>query len=180
MNTIHVSRPLDVDEGRAAAYARTIGLTLLLCAAVFAGCFLLGRSERPAAIPREQLSVGPAAAASGSAIPTRLASAPPIEAEAPAVVAAPARSSSPASAGSTPASAAQPALVSAVPSTPAPAASTPAPATSTPTTPTVRVTPVSPQQHAGGTAPTPARGTSGGTGGAKTETSGSTSFDSSG
>jgi len=175
MNTIHVARPLDVNEDRAALYARTIGLTALLCAAVFACCFLIGRAERPAGAPREQLSASPTASASGPAIPIRLASAPPIHVEAPPVVASPAPSAS-APAASKPAPAAQPALVSA-PTAPAPAATTPA--TSAPTTPAAHVTPVSPRQQTPTVAPssTPARGTSGG---AKGEAGGSTSFDSSG
>jgi hypothetical protein len=181
MNTIHVARPLDVNEGRAALYARTIGLTAMLCAAVFACCFLIGRAERPAGAPREQLSATSTASAAGPAIPIRLASAPPIYVEAPPVVASPAaKASTPAA--SKPATASQPALVSAAPTAPAPAATTPAvsaPATSAPTTPAAHVTPVSPRQQTPTVAPssTPARGTSGG---AKGEAGGSTSFDSSG
>jgi hypothetical protein len=181
MNTIHVSRPLEVGESRAAAYARTIGLTALLCAAVFACCFLIGRAERPAGARREQLLASPTAAVSGLAIPIRLAGAPRIQVEAPVVVASTAPTpSTPAASKTAPAS--QPALVSAAPTAPAPAATTPAtpaPATSTPTTPAARVTPVSPQQQTPTGAPssTPARGTAGGATG---EASGSTSFDSSG
>ncbi|HEV3034925.1 MAG TPA: hypothetical protein VGX72_09055 [Solirubrobacteraceae bacterium] len=171
MNTIHVARPLNVNEGRAALYARTIGLTALLCAAVFACCFLIGRAERPTGARGEQLSASPIASNSGPAIPIRLANAPRIHVEAPPVVASPAaKSSAPAASKTPPAS--QPALVSAVPAASAPVAATP-------TAPVAHVTPVSPRRQTPSVAPSsrPSRGTSGG---AKGGPSGSTSFDSSG
>lgn len=176
MNTIHVLPPLDVDESRASMYLRTLAVTTLLCAAVFAACFLIGRAERRAGAPNAQLSSSSAAAVVGAAIPVRLATAPPIEVEAPVVAPVRNRSHAPVARSTAPA----PVLVSAAPS--APVAATPTPSAPEPQarTPATAVVPATPQQPAPASRPTPAPASGASGGGASSETSGSTSFDSSG
>ena len=55
--------------------ARTIAVRALLCAAVFAGSFAIGRAQRPSVAAHEQLAPSLPAAAAGPAIPVRLSTA---------------------------------------------------------------------------------------------------------
>ncbi len=175
MNTVHISPTLDAERGPIATYARMIVLTTVLCVAVFAGFFAIGRSERPANAPREQLPSPVSTASAGLAIPARLASSPSIAVAVTAHSAQPERSTSGSAAKTSPAL--QPALPSAAPSTPEAAVTTPAaPAPSTPPPTPVSSAPASPQQTPAPTPPAPH--TQSGSG--KSESGGSTSFDSSG
>lgn len=177
MNTVRVPTSFDTERGPVATYARMIALTVVLCVAAFAGFFALGRSERPASTPREQLTPSISTASAGPAIPVRLASSPPVAA---IVTAAPARAAHAQFAKTAPTTpgASQPALPSAAPSTPTVAVAIPvvpvsAPATPSPVSaPPVSRAPVSPQP-APAHAPRAPSAT-------KSESGGSTSFDSSG
>jgi hypothetical protein len=88
MNTVRVPTSFDTERGPVSTYARMIALTGALCVAAFAGFFELGRSERPASTPREQIASSIPTASAGPAIPIGLASSPPV---ATIVTAAPAR-----------------------------------------------------------------------------------------
>jgi hypothetical protein len=180
MNTLRVSGPLEVGRGPFSMLLRTVAVSSLLCAAVFAGSFALGRAQRPRAASSEQLPPSLPASAAGPAIPVKLGSAPAFAVQAPAPTntqadAAAARAGNtrtvtPASTRALEQPVAPPSTQS-VPSTPvAPVATVPA--TSTPTTR------AAPRQSSGGTSPSAPSGSHGSR--AKTETGGSTSFDSSG
>ena len=185
MNTIHVPTSFDSERGPVATYARMIVLSVVLCVAVFAVFFELGRSERPANAPREQLASNISTASAGPAIPVRLASSPPL---ATIVTAAPARVAHTQFAKTATPGASQAALQAAAPSSPtvavaAPEVAVPAPTTPSPapvSAPPVSRAPVSPQPAPAPTSPAPAPRTPSSSGGGKSESGGSTSFDSSG
>jgi len=169
MNTLRVSGPLDVGRGPMGMLVRTIALSTLLCAAVFAGAFALGRSQRSPVATGERIAPSLPASAAGPAIPLRLSSVPTLVAPAPVVNRTAARS--PASVR----------VIRAVvtPSTPI-VSSAPTEAQATPSAPATHASPKQPSS-AVGSAPASGGSSSHGSGGAaKTETSGSTSFDSSG
>ncbi len=181
MNTV-VSRPVEAPEPRAAVLLRAFVITTVLCAAVFACAFAIGRLARPASEAREQLSSTLSVASTGAAVPVRLSSVPSIATERLAVKASPAGSPSRALAAQTPAPTApapQPSLVSTAPSAPAAAAPAPAPSqavTPAASVPAVSNAPSSTHSQAPTNAPSPPTGS----GGASDEAGGSTSFDSSG
>jgi hypothetical protein len=143
-------------------FVRMIAVSGLLCAAMFAASFALGRTERPGVASAESSAVSLPATAAGPAIPIALSSAPAIAIEAPVR----ARASLHAS---------HPGLV--VPSDTHPATTAPsvsiAPVSEAPAV-TAPVAPVSQRKQS------TAGGSSHGSGGTKSETSGGTSFDSSG
>ena len=175
MSTVRVPTSFDAERGPVATYARMIVLTVVLCVAAFAGSFELGRSERPASTPREQLASSVSTASAGPAIPVRLASSPPV---ATTVTPAPARR---ARARTVPAPDASQAAPASAPSTPTVEVATPAVPVSAPATPTpapVSAPPVSraPAQ----TSPAPTQRAPSSSGAGKSESGGSTSFDSSG
>ncbi|HTC71754.1 MAG TPA: hypothetical protein VK655_02625 [Solirubrobacteraceae bacterium] len=178
MNTVRVPTSFDVERGPVATYARMILLAVVLCVAVFAGSFALGRSQRPASTPREQLASSVSTASAGPAIPVRLASSPPV---ATSVTAAPARPARAQFAKTVPAPDASQAALASAPSTPTVEVATPAVPVSAPAKPTpapVSAPPVSraPAQ----TSPAPSQRAPSSSGAGKSESGGSTSFDSSG
>lgn len=180
MNTFRMpTAPIDAGSGVAGSYLRTAVVSLLAGAAVFACCFAIGRAERPAAAPAEQLPPSLPAASAGTAIPVVLSSASPIGIEAVKVSTPPARAftenTAASSTGATPS-------VSALPTSVTPAATTtPAPVVKAPVTATP--TGSNGSSATGGTS-TPAAGKGGspsnGKPAAKSETGRRTSFDSSG
>jgi len=143
-------------------FVRMIAVSGLLCAAMFAASFALGRTERPGVATGESPAVSLPATAAGPAIPIALSSAPTIAIEAPvrARVALHTRHSG-----------------LGVPSDTLPAATAPsisnAPVTEAPDV-TAPVAPVSQRKQPAGS------GSSHASGGTKSETSGGTSFDSTG
>jgi hypothetical protein len=180
MNTVRVPTSFDAERGPVATYARMIVLTVVLCVAVFAGAFELGRSGRPASTPGEQLASSVSTASAGPAIPVRLANSPPLAATVTAALARPAHAQLAKTAPTTPGTS-QAAPVSAAPSTPTVAVATPEVPVSAPATPSpapVSAPPVSraPAQ----TSPAPAQRSPSSSGAGKSESGGSTSFDSSG
>ena len=72
MNTVHIPTSYGAERGPVNTYARMILLAMLLCVAVFACFFAIGRSERPASAAREQLPSSVSTAWAGPAIPVRL------------------------------------------------------------------------------------------------------------
>ena len=86
MNTVRVPTSFDAERGPVVTYARMIALAMLLSVAVFAGFFALGRSERPASTPHEQIASSISTTSAGPAIPVRLASSPPVAAPVTAAV----------------------------------------------------------------------------------------------
>jgi hypothetical protein len=76
------------------SHARMALVSLLVSVAVFAGCFAIGRAQRPAPAPAERLAPGVPGAAAGTAIPLALSSAPALATEAARVSTPPARASS--------------------------------------------------------------------------------------
>ena len=185
MNTIRVTRPpVDIGRDVARERRRTLLLTALLCVAVLASFYLIGRHERPASAP-EQVPGFPLAAA-GAAIPGRLSSAAPtsigVHVRIPASTSA---STSTARKGTaaTPAASSVPRSVVRV------GHATPA-APSKPSSPTRTSAPRQPSTHAKAPAPATPVSPSGGTsspgsggskgGGSKPKSGGSTSFENSG
>ena len=125
MNTVRVPTSFDAERGPVATYTRMIALAMLLSVAVFAGFFALGRSERPASTPREQLASSISTTSAGPAIPVQLASSPPIASPLTAAVVAPTHAQSAQTAPAT-SSLSQAALASAQPSSTSVAVATPA------------------------------------------------------
>jgi hypothetical protein len=182
MNTVRVPTSFDAEPGPVATYVRMIVAATLLSVAVFAGFYVLGRSERPAGTPREQLASSVSTASAGPAIPIRLASSPPVAATETAAFSRPAHART--TIAPTTSVVAQPSLASAAPSTTSAAAATPSapvPAPVTPSPAPVVAAPVTTRPAPAQTPPAPAPRISGGSGGgAKSQSGGSTSFDSSG
>jgi hypothetical protein len=135
-------------------FVRMIAVSGLLCAAMFAASFALGRTERPGVASAESSAVSLPATAAGPAIPLALSSAPAIAIEAPVLARATLHAS-------------HPGLVA--PSDTLPAATVPsvsiAPVTEAPAV-AAPVAPVSQRKQS--------------TGGGSSHASGGTSFDSSG
>ncbi len=132
MNTIRVSTQLDVGRGPVSMLLRTIAVTTVLCALVFAASFAAGRAARPAMASHELLLPSVPAADAGPAIPVRLGSVPAIAAEAPPVV----QPATHASSGPAKVEAAAPTTTLSVQTPSAPVSSTPvtkAPVTTAPT-----------------------------------------------
>jgi hypothetical protein len=147
-------------------FVRMIAVSGLLCAAVFAAGFALGRTERPGVASAEPSAVSLPATAAGPAIPLALGSAPAIAIEAPAVARSSVHASPRADGVRSLAAATLPTSAAAAPSSPS------SPATAAPATPVTPAAPVtaSPHQQPSG------NGSSHESGGTKPEAS----FDSSG
>jgi hypothetical protein len=143
-------------------FLRMFAVSGLLCAAMFAASFALGRTERPGAASAESSAVSLPATAAGPAIPLALSSAPAIAIEAPVLAPASLRTSH----------RGRVAPSDALPATAAPSVSS-APVTQAPVV-TAPVTPVSQRKRPTG------GGSSHVSGATKSETSGGTSFDSTG
>jgi hypothetical protein len=150
-------------------FVRMIVVSGLLCAAVFAAGFALGRTERPGVAGAESAVVSLPGTAAGPAIPLALGSAPTIAVEAPVVVRPTVHVSRNAEVvGSLAAATPTTSAAAAVPSNQS------SPLTEAPATRAAPVT-VSPHEQSSG-----GNGSSHTSGGTKPEASGSTSFDSSG
>ena len=172
MNTLRVSGPLDVGRRPVGMIVGMVAVTIVLCGAVFAGSYAIGRAQRPRAASNEQLATNLPAGAAGPAIPVRLSSAPAIAGEASTVARTPAqvthRVTVVSGVAATTVPITEPVFTPAVPS---PATT---PAAKAPVTSTAPTTHTSPHQQSS------SGGSHGSSGGAKTGTSGGTSFDSSG
>jgi hypothetical protein len=182
MNTIRVTRPpVEMPRRRVDLHLRTLLLAALLCVAVFACCFAIGRAERPKLGGAEQLAPSVPAASAGASIPLALSGAPPIDMSDIVLVKAPVRTEG-SGAAATPAAAS--AVSAGVPSSVVPSTAsviTPASATQPTTTP-LASTPASSDEHSSGGTSSPVSSAPAAkhAPAAKSETSGSGSFDSSG
>ncbi len=169
MSTFRIARhAVDMDTGDVGVDRRAVVVVFLLCVALFAGCYAIGRASSPRGRPAARSYTSLPVAFAGAAVPFHLSSAPAIRIRTPARKRriSPAPQSKPAGVTVTPATAPSP--TPEAPSVQSPVrevARAPAPVRSTPT-PT----------------PAPASARGGERGGSKSHTnSGSgTSFDSSG
>jgi hypothetical protein len=80
MSTFRIARHgVDMDTGAAGVDRRGVVVVILLCVALFAGCFAIGRAASPRSRPVGQSSPSLAVAFAGAAVPLRLSSAPAIQ-----------------------------------------------------------------------------------------------------
>lgn len=165
MNTFRIARHgMDTGTGAVDVDRRRVVVAILLCVALFVGCFAIGRAASPRRDPGAQSPAGLPIAFAGAAAPLHLSSAPPIQmrtiARRPAPVRAP---ESPSVAGSVPVSA-------------------PVPTQSAPRvqSPVREVAPAPVQSQSPRPAPASARGGEGGQSKPHTSSGSGTSFDSSG
>jgi hypothetical protein len=167
MSTFRIARHgMDMDTGAVGVDRRGVVVVVLLCVALFVGCFAIGRAASPRRDPGAQSSPGLPVAFAGAAVPFHLSSAPPIQlrrdVRRPAAVRAPEN---------------QPVASSAPVSAPAPTQS--APRVQSPVREVARA-PAPVQSQSPQPAPASARGGEGGKSKPHTSSGSGTSFDSSG
>jgi hypothetical protein len=184
MNTIRVTRPpVEMPRRRIDLHLRTLLLAVLLCVAVFACCFAIGRAERPKLAAGEGLPPSVPAASAGVSIPLALSGAPPIDMRDIVLIRTPAKTESSRLSATT--AVAVSAVSAGVPSSVVPTTSstvTPAITTQSAATPSPADAPVSGGQHSSGGTSTPVTSAPAvkHAPAASSETSSSSSFDSSG
>jgi hypothetical protein len=179
MSSMRVTRPrVDVGHELARERRRTLLLTALLCVAVFACFYALGRHERPSAAPAEQVP-GLSAAATGASIPGALTASPSLAIEAPVVVARtpPAGRSTGGLGTTTPVKTSTPDAIQPASSRTSAPATIPAPK---PVAPVRAPAPAAPVSPSGGTSEPSKSGSKGAGGSATPKSGGSTSFENSG
>lgn len=80
MSTFRIARhEVDLDTGATGVDRRGVVVVILLCVALFAGCFAIGRATSPRSRLAGQLSPSLPVAFTGGAVPLRLSSAPAIQ-----------------------------------------------------------------------------------------------------
>jgi hypothetical protein len=176
MSSMRVTRPrVDVGHELARERRRTLLLTSLLCAVVFACAYALGHHERPSAAPAEQVP-GLSAAATGASIPGALSAPPSLAIEVPVVVARTPPAGRSAGAA-TPVKASTPAAIQPASSRTSAPATLPTPK---PVAPVRAPAPAAPVSSSGGTSEPSKSGSKGSGGSATPKSGGSTSFENSG
>jgi hypothetical protein len=80
MSTFRIARHgVDMDTGDVGVDRRAVAVVIVLCAALFAGCFAIGRAASPKGRPVGESAPSLPVAFAGAAVPLRLSSAPAIQ-----------------------------------------------------------------------------------------------------